>query len=61
MQFWGTYQGFRESGSLTSKLKQTFYYPNNSTPQTDPMNLFSKNPLLIEYQSERRSYRERNY
>jgi glycosyltransferase involved in cell wall biosynthesis len=28
MQFWGTYRGYHESGSLTWKLKQTFYYPN---------------------------------
>jgi len=27
MQFWGTYQGYRQSGPLTWKLKQTFYYP----------------------------------
>ncbi|NET41050.1 glycosyltransferase [Okeania sp. SIO2B3] len=28
MQFWGTYQGFLQQGPVTSKLKQTFYYPN---------------------------------
>jgi hypothetical protein len=27
MQFWGTYRGFAQQGSLTSQLKQTFYYP----------------------------------
>jgi rhamnosyltransferase len=27
MQFWGTYQGFRQSGPLTWQLRQTFYYP----------------------------------
>lgn len=27
MQFWGTYQGYRQSGPLTWKLRQTFYYP----------------------------------
>jgi rhamnosyltransferase len=27
MQFWGTYQGFRQSGPLTWHLRQTFYYP----------------------------------
>lgn len=27
MQFWGTYQGYRQSGPLTSQLRQTFYYP----------------------------------
>lgn len=30
MQFWGTYQGYRQSGPLTWQLKQTFYYPNLS-------------------------------
>jgi hypothetical protein len=27
MQFWGTYQGYRNSGALTQALRQTFYYP----------------------------------
>ena len=27
VQFWGTYQGFRQSGPLTWQLRQTFYYP----------------------------------
>jgi len=27
MQFWGTYRGFRESGSVTIELKRRFYYP----------------------------------
>lgn len=27
MQFWGTYQGYRQSGPLTWELRQTFYYP----------------------------------
>jgi len=27
MQFWGTYQGFRQVGPLTNQLKQAFYYP----------------------------------
>ena len=26
MQFWGTYQGYRQSGLLTPELRQTFYY-----------------------------------
>lgn len=28
MQFWGTFQGYRQSGPLTAKLRQTFYYPS---------------------------------
>lgn len=27
MQFWGTYRGYREPGTLTWQLRQTFYYP----------------------------------
>jgi glycosyltransferase involved in cell wall biosynthesis len=27
MQFWGTYQGYRQSGPVTQALRQTFYYP----------------------------------
>lgn len=27
MQFWGTFQGFRHAGPLTSELKRAFYYP----------------------------------
>ena len=37
MQFWGTYQGYRQSGPLTWNLRQTFYYPNGiSTPTASP-------------------------
>lgn len=32
MQFWGTYQGYRHSGPLTSQLRRTFYYPRPSDP-----------------------------
>lgn len=34
MQFWGTYQGYRQSGSFTWELRQAFYYPrmDNSEP-----------------------------
>lgn len=28
MQFWGTYQGYRQSGPLTERLRRTFYYPH---------------------------------
>jgi glycosyltransferase involved in cell wall biosynthesis len=27
MQFWGTYRGFAQSGTITRQLRQTFYYP----------------------------------
>jgi rhamnosyltransferase len=34
MQFWGTYQGYRNSSAVTQALRQTFYYPpgTNSPP-----------------------------
>lgn len=40
MQFWGTYQGYRQSGPLTWQLRQTFYYPRGmdalaATPSRD--------------------------
>lgn len=35
-QFYGTYQGYHQSGPLTWQLKQTFYYPRNSH-QIKPM------------------------
>ncbi|MCL4559701.1 MAG: glycosyltransferase family 2 protein [Chloroflexi bacterium] len=38
MQFWGTYQGYRQSGPLTWQLKQAFYYPRQNPPrqETEP-------------------------
>ena len=34
MQFWGTYQGYRNSGPITEELRRTFYYPaQNSAHQ----------------------------
>lgn len=44
MQFYGTYQGYRQSGPLTWQLRQTFYYPSgfgsvmqNSSRQIQPI------------------------
>ncbi len=34
MQFWGTYQGYRQSGPLTWRLRQVFYYPKGILPGT---------------------------
>lgn len=28
MQFWGSYQGFRQEGQIDNQLKKRFYYPN---------------------------------
>jgi rhamnosyltransferase len=35
MQFWGTYQGFRQFGPLTWRLRQTFYYPRGLGAASD--------------------------
>ena len=34
-QFWGTYQGYRQSGPVTQQLRQTFYYPHWSTSESE--------------------------
>jgi rhamnosyltransferase len=45
-QFWGTYQGYKQSsGPLTWKLKQTFYYPKNDFPETQ-INIRNVEPIL---------------
>lgn len=36
LQFWGSYQGWRMAGALTSQLKQTFYYPRGRTRPGEP-------------------------
>jgi glycosyltransferase involved in cell wall biosynthesis len=32
MQFWGTYRGFSQHDDITSRMKNTFYYPNILKP-----------------------------
>lgn len=34
-QFWGTYQGYRQSGPITQQLRQTFYYPHWSPGKSE--------------------------
>ena len=34
-QFWGTYQGYRQSGPVTQHLRQTFYYPHWSAEKSN--------------------------
>jgi glycosyltransferase involved in cell wall biosynthesis len=34
MQFWGTYQGYKQSGPLTRELRKTFYYPTDLKSRT---------------------------
>jgi rhamnosyltransferase len=52
-QFWGTYQGYRQSGMLTWDLKRTFYYPRLTEP-----NQFHPKPMErqpIRYQDQHSS------
>lgn len=50
MQFWGTYRGFSQQGTVTSKLKHTFYYPNTLSDNSDALDEANKNPEnQIEY------------
>ena len=58
MQFWGTYRGFQESETVTSQLKHTFYYPNNICRKPYSDRSKPDDPLLIDYHSEGRTYRE---
>ena len=51
MQFWGTYQGYRNSGPLTWQLRQTFYYPRAlSHPHSE--NNREVNPIRYQNRSE---------
>ncbi len=49
MQFWGTYQGYRQSGPLTWQLRQTFYYPSG---RASAASASSRRVSPIEYSSE---------
>ena len=48
MQFWGTYQGFRQQGKINNQLKETFYYPRRLSRQDDQSQL-DKNRPIIDY------------
>jgi len=49
MQFWGTYQGFRQYGKLSSQLKQTFYYPHGLTRSRFPKTHNNQQQRAIDY------------
>ena len=51
MQFWGTYQGFRQQGHLSIQLKQRFYYPNGlMRPQLSETDV-AQTQRVIDYSS----------
>lgn len=58
IQFWGTYRGVSKSGPITSKLRQRFYYPNRGRRQSKVHFPCEGHKLLVDYQTEERSYRE---
>jgi rhamnosyltransferase len=45
-QFWGTYQGYRQSGQLTWDLKRTFYYPRMTDPGQVQTNQVERRPIV---------------
>ncbi|MCL2933512.1 MAG: glycosyltransferase [Trichodesmium sp. MAG_R03] len=56
MQFWGTYQGFRQYGIISSQLKQTFYYPHSLTRSRTSQTKSNPQQRAIDYsKSEARS------
>ena len=57
MQFWGTYQGFSQSGPISNHLRKTFYYPNQNGKRPQNSMVFQENRPLVDYQSGERSFR----
>jgi rhamnosyltransferase len=47
-QFWGTYQGYRQSGPLTWQLKRSFYYPRRQVEETSPKSEREVEPIPYE-------------
>jgi rhamnosyltransferase len=47
-QFWGTYQGYRQSGPLTWQLKRSFYYPRQPMQDIDPESERDVEPIPYE-------------
>jgi glycosyltransferase involved in cell wall biosynthesis len=53
MQFWGTYRGFAYQGTVASRLKQTFYYPNEMA-RRDHQPVEKDQQQLIDYSTHQR-------
>ena len=57
-QFTGTYKGYRQSGDLTWKLKQAFYYPGNGNMSSQqPVRAvkpiaYTENPVFVKPEEE---------
>lgn len=52
MQFWGTYQGFRQSPMPIGQLRRTFYYPRTVEDDRRPHTLFNNENNRIDYSTE---------
>jgi glycosyltransferase involved in cell wall biosynthesis len=48
MQFWGTYQGFKQNGPISAALKQCFFYPNRKTIYNNPEKI-QASELKVDY------------
>lgn len=51
MQFWGTYRGFTQKGSISRQLKQRLYYPNGLKRPYHKDNVPQKEKQPIDYAS----------
>lgn len=49
MQFWGTYLGFAQRGSVTAQLKDKFYYPHAASRQPADSRAETKARPVIDY------------
>jgi rhamnosyltransferase len=57
MQFWGTYKGFLEHGTITSEVKQTFYYPRKMEKQEEAKKSYEDR--IIDYKLTKEEYLEK--
>ncbi len=55
MQFWGTYQGFAQSGLVNSQLRHTFYYPRGLS-RPSPSSLDTQHRPAIDYASQQQPF-----
>jgi hypothetical protein len=60
MQFWGTYRGFAQHGPVTSRLKQTFYYPRRGQKWPEGTLAGERDRMLVDYRTKERLHRENN-
>lgn len=54
MQFWGTYRGYAQRGSVSSSLRRKFYYPNGFSTKENSKRQFESDRAKIDYSSQNR-------